>query len=128
MKKYLVFLAAWELFFTIGENFASAQGKILVAYFSRTGEEYSVGNITKGTTKIIAEIISQKVGADLSEIKPVKNYPANYDECTKIESREKASKARPEILGKVENFERYDKIFIPIFHNEKQILVKYYTF
>ena len=39
--------------------------KILVAYFSRTGEQYSVGFITKGNTEIIAEIIAAKTGADL---------------------------------------------------------------
>lgn len=100
------------IFFTIGNGAAHAQIKILIAYFSRTGKEYSVGNITKGNTKIIAEIISQKVGADLFEIKPVKNYPLDYKECTKVASQEKAVKARPEIFGEVENFEQYDTIFL----------------
>ena len=34
--------------------------KVLVAYFSRTGEQYSVGNITEGNTAIIAKIIAEK--------------------------------------------------------------------
>ncbi|MBQ3452381.1 MAG: flavodoxin, partial [Selenomonadaceae bacterium] len=38
--------------------------KILVMYFSRTGEEYNVGNITKGNTAIVAYYIAQKTGAD----------------------------------------------------------------
>ena len=29
----------------------SKHSKILIAYFSRTGEQYSVGNITEGNTK-----------------------------------------------------------------------------
>ncbi len=78
MKKFLILLAAVGLFLTVGENIVSAQGKILVAYFSRTGEEYSIGRVSKGNTAIVAEIIAQKTGADLFEIKPVKNYPASF--------------------------------------------------
>ena len=39
--------------------------KFLVVYFSRTGEEYNVGRITKGNTAIVAEYIAQKTGADI---------------------------------------------------------------
>ncbi len=53
--------------------------KVLVAYFSRTGEQYSVGNIKEGNTAIIAKIIANKTNGDLFEIK-VKNdnYPKGY--------------------------------------------------
>jgi flavodoxin len=47
----------------------SKHSKILIAYFSRTGEQYSVGNITEGNTAIIAKIIADKTGGDLFEIK-----------------------------------------------------------
>jgi len=128
MKKFLVFFAIFGFFLTIGENFSHAQGKILVAYFSRIGEEYAVGNISKGNTKIVAEIIAEKVGADLFEIKPVKNYPTNYKECTQVASQEKAKKLRPEIVGKVENFEDYDTIFLgyPIWYGDAPMVI--YTF
>ena len=43
--------------------------KILIAYFSRTGEQYGVGNIKEGNTAIIAKILSEKTGGDLFEIK-----------------------------------------------------------
>ena len=130
MKKCL-FLVIFGLFFSANLNFCFAEenhGKILVAYFSRAGEEYSIGNVAKGNTKIIAEIISQKVGGDLFEIKPVKNYPVDYNECTKIASHEKAVKARPEIFGEVENFEQYDTIFLgyPIWWGDMPMAV--YTF
>ena len=49
----------------------SAAGKPLVAYFSRTGEQFGVGVISKGNTAITAEIIAQKTGADLCEISVV---------------------------------------------------------
>lgn len=128
MKKFFVFLLTLGIFFTLGNNFASAQGKILVAYFSRVGNEYSVGNIQKGNTRIIAEIIAQKTGGDLFEIKTVTPYPVDYKECTKIASREKATKARPELVGKVENFSDYDTIFLgyPIWYGDAPMAI--YTF
>ena len=128
MKKILSFLLVLGIFFTLGNNSASAQGKILVAYFSRVGNEYGVGNVQKGNTAIIAEIIAKKTGGDLFELKPVKSYPVDYDECTKIASREKASKARPELIGAVENFSQYDTIFLgyPIWYGDAPMAV--YTF
>ena len=129
MKRILI-LMLLGLGLLLNSNTVSAmpQGKILVAYFSRVGNEYSVGNITKGNTAIIADIIAKETGADLFEIKPVKPYTTDYDECTKIASREKAMKARPEIVGKVDNFQDYDIIFIgyPIWWGDMPMAV--YTF
>ena len=33
----------------------------LVIYFSRTGDQYKVGNITEGNTAIVAKIISSNI-------------------------------------------------------------------
>ncbi|MBR4753035.1 MAG: hypothetical protein IK077_14870, partial [Thermoguttaceae bacterium] len=53
-----------------------AVGKALVVYFSRTGEQYSVGKIDKGNTAIVAEIIAKQTGASLWEVVPEKDeYP-----------------------------------------------------
>ena len=87
--------------------------KVLVAYFSRTGEQYSVGNITEGNTAIIAKMIANKTGGDLFEIKVVNdNYPKGYTELTEYAQKEKRNNARPEIVGEVDNFNDYDTIFI----------------
>lgn len=85
--------------------------KILVAFFSRTGENYAVGNIKKGNTHIIAEIIAEKTGGDLFQIKPVNPYPENYTECTEIAKRELNVKTRPAIQDNL-TVEDYDIIFI----------------
>ena len=87
--------------------------KTLVAYFSRTGEQYGVGNITKGNTAILAEIIAEQTGADLFEIKVVNdNYPNGYNPLVQYAKQEKQANARPEITGKVQNFDEYDTVFI----------------
>ena len=70
--------------------------KFLVAYFSRADENYRVGNIIKGNTKIIAEMIADKIDDNLFEIQPVKNYSVDYTECTEVAKVEIQQKARPE--------------------------------
>ena len=49
-----------------------SQGKSLVVYYSRTGENYAVGNIAEGNTAIVAKMIAERTGADLFEIRTVK--------------------------------------------------------
>ena len=87
--------------------------KILVAYFSRTGEQYSVGNIKEGNTAVIAKMIAAKTGGDLFEIK-LKNdtYPTKYRALTEVAQQEKRANARPEVASKVKNFAGYDTVFI----------------
>ena len=45
-----------------------AMGKSIVIFFSHAGENYSVGNVKEGNTKIVADYISELTGADLYEI------------------------------------------------------------
>ena len=91
---------------------SSADKKILVVYFSRTGEEYAVGNITKGNTEIVAEYIAQKIGADTFEIKPAKPYPDAYEPCTEIAKQELESNARPALEKNIDSLAQYDTIFL----------------
>ena len=86
--------------------------KVLVAYFSKAGEQYSVGNIKKGNTEIMAEMIANKMGGDLFEIKVAKdNYPAAYRALTEYAQKEKRNNERPEIAGKA-NVADYDVVFV----------------
>ncbi len=65
----------------------SESSDILVVYFSRTGEQYTVGVIDKGNTAIVAEMISEETGADLFEIIPEDDhYPMTYSELTDVAS------------------------------------------
>lgn len=103
--------------------------KVLVAYFSRAGEQYNVGNVTEGNTAIVAKLIAEKTNGDLFEIKPVNdNYPKAYAELTEYAKSEMNKNARPEIVGKVDNFDQYDTVFIgfPVWWGDKPMPV--YTF
>ena len=77
---------------TTGESASSSN--ILVVYFSRTGEQYTVGTIDKGNTAIVAEMIAEKTGADLFEILPETDYPYTYAELTDVAKKEH-SDSRP---------------------------------
>lgn len=96
---------------TMKQTDNSTTGRVLVAFYSRTGENYGVGNISKGNTHIIAEMIAEATGADLFEIKPVKDYPADYTECTEVAQEERSAGARPEIKED-KDIADYDTIYI----------------
>lgn len=102
--------------------------KALIVYFSRTGDNYEVGNIAKGNTHIAADIIAENIDADMFEIKPVEPYPAEYRECTEVAKREQEANARPAYVGKVENFDQYDTIYLgyPLWWSDLPMIV--YTF
>lgn len=86
--------------------------KALVVFFSHTGENYSVGNISEGNTHIIAKMIGEATNGTLFEIEPEKEYPhGSYDEVVEIAKQEKSRKARPAIKGDVK-VEDYGVIFI----------------
>lgn len=117
---FMMMLGLLGLITGYGTAVASAHGKVLVAYFSRVDENYGVGYITKGNTCIIAEMIARQTGADLFEIKKVGGYPAGYEECKPVASREKALNARPELTAQVENMADYDVVFLgyPIWYGD----------
>lgn len=85
--------------------------KTLVAFFSRADENYGVGSVEKGNTRVIAEMIAEKTGGTLFEIEPETPYPAGYDECVAAAKRELNAKARPAVRGDVPA-EDFDVIFI----------------
>ena len=85
----------------------------LVLYFSRTGEQYTVGVIEHGNTAIVAEMIAEKTGADLFEILPEDDhYPMTYQELTDVARREQKDKARPAYKGQLPDLSKYSTVFI----------------
>ena len=79
--------------------------KILVAYFS-----------AQGHTKAVAEKIASVTGGDLFEITPVNVYTEEdldgWNESARGTRESKDRSTRPEVKDKVENFEKYDTIYL----------------
>ena len=88
------------------------QSKVLVAFFSASGN-----------TARLAENLSKAIGADIYEIKPKNEYTSadldwhNENSRSSVEMNNES--ARPEIDGKVANFDQYETIIIayPIWWN-----------
>ncbi|MBQ4419279.1 MAG: flavodoxin [Synergistaceae bacterium] len=108
MKK--LFASLTLLLASAGAAYA-ADNKILVAVFSRADENYSVGIIEKGNTMVLAEMIAEKTGGELFEIKPAKPYPKDYQTTTEIAKREQNENARPALLND-KDISGYDTIFL----------------
>ncbi|MDP4277250.1 MAG: flavodoxin [Bacteroidota bacterium] len=80
---------------------AAAPKKILVAYFSHSGN-----------TRAVANQICKKVNGEIFEIATVKAYPANYNTVVEQAKQEQKSDYRPELKSKLKNIKQYDVIFI----------------
>ena len=129
MKRIMTAILAVTLLFAAVPAFAGETlARVLVVYFSRTGENYSVGVIEEGNTAKMAKIIADQTGADLFEIVPEVPYPDDYDSVLPIATREKNEDARPAYLGDIDNWDQYDTVFIgyPIWWGEIPNIV--YTF
>lgn len=94
-----------------GQNKNNMKDKALVIYFSHAGENYSVGNIEVGNTKIVADYISEITGADQFEIVAEKNYDMPYMELIKVAQDEAKAGELPAYKGDVD-VAPYDVIFI----------------
>lgn len=103
-----VFLSAQNI--SVKERHMNTK-KILVAFFSRAGENYAVGHIEQGNTHIVAEMIASATGGTLFRIEPATPYPDDYRACTEVAQREKRSKARPALVGDIAA-EEFDVIFL----------------
>ena len=88
------------------------QGKTLIVFFSHAGENYSVGHIEVGNTKIVAEQIKDLTNADQFEIVCVKDYDMSYSALCDLAKKEQQDGELPDFKGKVDNIDQYSTIFI----------------
>lgn len=75
--------------------------RVLIAYFS-----------WGGTTRRMVQEIQRTTGGDLFEIVPANAYPSAYTPCTEVAREEKDNNARPAIKDEVEDWDKYDVVFI----------------
>ena len=106
----------------------SNNGKSLVLYFSKAGENYNVGVVEKGSTQLVAEMIAEETGADLFKLETVNAYPEDYMECVTVTREEKNASARPELKAVPQNLAEYKNIYLgyPIWHADMPMAL--YTF
>lgn len=85
MKKFLSVICAGVLAvgsFSFNHSTVTAETEqhdnVLIAYFSRAGENYNVGVVERGNTELLAEIVAEETGGELFRIETVFEYPSDY--------------------------------------------------
>lgn len=106
MKKILLsvvlMISACGLFSAnIANAFENKEGKVLIAYYSYTGN-----------TRKVAEAIHERIGGDLFEIETVETYPSEYKDMALQAKLELANNIHPKLKAKVKNMAEYDVVFI----------------
>ena len=94
---------------------AASRSKVLLAYFSRAGENYHYGGRTHlevGNTEVVAQMISSTVGFDVHKIEAADPYPESYQATVERNVREQDDDARPEIVGPLPAIETYDTVLL----------------
>lgn len=88
--------------------------KVLIAYFSKTGENWyknGLAQLPVGNTAQMASFIQKGTGGDLFEIVPLQAYPDGYYACCDAAKIEFKKKERPAIKSS-KDIGPYDVIFI----------------
>ena len=86
---------------TLFDDKSNSKGKVLIAYFTKTGN-----------TRQIAEYIQSYTGGDLIAIETKQKYPREYQVATEYAKQEKESNARPVLNTKVDNMADYDVVYV----------------
>ena len=86
--------------------------KVLIVFFSHAGENYVVGNIKVGNTKLVADEIQKVTGGDEFEIVAERNYDMPYGSLTKLAKEEQERNEKPAFKGEVKDIDKYSTVFI----------------
>ena len=78
-----------------------AGSKILVAYFSRSGN-----------TRVIAGTLQRALAADLFEIRPARPYPEDYEQTVEQARRERDRGDEPPLEATVPDMAAYETVFL----------------
>ena len=88
------------------------KAKVLIVFFSHAGENYNVGNIKVGNTKLVADEIQKVTGGDEFEIVADKNYDLPYNELINVAKEETEKGEKPSFKGEIKDIDDYDTVFI----------------
>ena len=86
--------------------------KSIVIFFSHAGDNYSVGDIDTGNTKIVADYISEITGADQFEIVTHKYDGMAYTPLIELAKEEARKGELPPYEGTAPDLSGYDTVYI----------------
>jgi flavodoxin len=88
---------------------------VLLAYFSRAGENYYYGDrieLEVVNTEVLAGMLKQLTGCDVYRIVEADPYPDSYDATRERNLEEQRANARPAIAKALPSIERYDTVLL----------------
>lgn len=94
---------------------AAAKRKVLIAYFSRAGENYYYGgrrDLKIGNTEVLATMIAKHIDADVYRIRAANPYPRDYEATVARNVREQNADARPRIASPLKSIDAYDVVLL----------------
>ncbi|MCP2049789.1 UNVERIFIED_ORG: flavodoxin [Paenarthrobacter nicotinovorans] len=89
--------------------------RILLAYFSRAGENYYYGgrtNLEIGNTEVLAGMISARIPCHIHRIEAAEPYPDSYDATVARNVREQDQDARPAINNPLPSLDQYGTVIL----------------
>lgn len=102
------------------------QSKAIIIYFSRAGENYDVGVVSEGNTKMIVNYLEEVTDMPIYQIVPTTPYPEGYQETLNVVQAERSSNTRPTIKDPITDISKYDTILLgyPIWYTNIPNIVK----
>jgi len=107
-------------------------GPVLLAYFSRAGENYHYGGrrrLTVGNTEVVAQLIGRLIGCDVHRIDAADPYPDDYQPTVERNVREQDADARPAVANPLDTLDRYDTVLLgsPIWNVRAPMIMSTFT-
>lgn len=93
----------------------AAGSTVLLAYFSRPGENYYHGDridLEIGNTKVVAGMIADRAGCDTYEILAADPYSDDYAETRERNVQEQDADVRPAIANPLPSLDGYDTVIL----------------
>ncbi|MCG5221163.1 flavodoxin [Streptosporangium soli] len=111
---------------------AAAGRPVLLAYFSRPGENYHYGgrrNLRIGNTQVLAQMISERLDCDVYRIQAADPYPDDYDQTVARNVQEQNDDARPTIANALPDLDRYATVLLagPIWNVRAPMIMTTFT-
>src|SRR3954447_14579579 len=106
--------------------------RILLAYFSRAGENYYFGGLRDlevGNTEVLAGMIAELIDCDVHRIEAADPYPASYDQTVQRNVAEQDSDVRPGIANPLDSIADYDTVLLgsPIWNVRAPMIMTSFT-
>jgi flavodoxin len=111
---------------------SSSNSRVLLAYFSRAGENYYNGGrrtLEVGNTEVIAGMIEDTISCDVYRINAAEPYSDSYSDTVARNVREQDNDARPRIADPLPALDGYDVVLLgsPIWNVRPPMIMNTFT-